>query len=268
MIQKAFDNARKIVIKIGTNTLSKKDGTIDMEFFHDFAKQIDFLRQQGKQLVLVSSGARIAGASFLKKWSRATETSYKQALCSIGQVLLMNSYLEAFLAYEIKIGQVLLTRDDLDSELRHLHIRNTVFTLVDEGIIPIINENDSVSVEEIKIGDNDTLAARVAHLWNADLMVLLSDIDGVYDKNPSEYPNAQLLEHVYDLEHEMNRIETGNPGNFGTGGIKTKLEAARIVNRYGIPMILTNGKKKGIIQELFLGNMTASLFHPEEESPS
>ena len=172
MLSEIMRKSRKIVIKIGSHTLSNEDGTINHNFIEQLCKQISFLIEEGKQIVLVTSGAMIAGVSRTNKWSRKEDMNYKQALCAIGQVELMAAYSSHFSDHDIYIGQLLLTREDFYDEIRTLNMRNTLFTLVDEGIIPIINENDTVSVEQIKIGDNDTLSAYSASLWNADLLIL------------------------------------------------------------------------------------------------
>lgn len=260
MLAAIMSKAKKIVIKIGSNTLANEDGTINKEFLEKFGEQINFLRDQGKEIVIVSSGARIAGVGTIGKWMRKGDIHYKQALCAIGQVELMDSYRQVFSKYDIHIGQMLLTREDLSDANRTLNIRNTLFTLIDEGVIPIINENDTVSVAEIKIGDNDTLAALTANLWDADLLIMFSDIDGVYDKNPKEYKDAKFLEQITDIDGLLEIIEMGNVNEFGTGGIATKIEAARKVNTYGIPMILTNGKKENILLNLLDGTERATLF--------
>ncbi len=263
MLQQIMIESKKVVIKIGSNTLSCSDGTINRDFFNDLAEQIADLKNDGKQVVVVSSGARIAGVSTLGKWKRKEDMHYKQALCSIGQVELMDSYRKVLKEYGIIIGQILLTGDDFSDSKRTLNIRNTLFTLLDEGVVPIINENDSVSVDEIKIGDNDNLAALTANLWNADLLLIMSDIDGVFDKDPGSNPDARLLEIVHDSDSVLNSIEVGTKGSFGTGGIVTKIDAARRVNDYGIPMILVNGKKKGIITRLKKGDAVGTVFLPD-----
>ncbi|OQY33787.1 MAG: glutamate 5-kinase [Spirochaetaceae bacterium 4572_59] len=270
MLQQVLKNSRKVVIKIGSNTLSHNDGTINQDFFKDLAFQISELQKDGKQIVVVSSGARIAGLSTLGKWKRKEDMHYKQALCSIGQVELMDSYRRVLKEYGILIGQILLTGDDFSDTNRTLRIRNTLFTLLDEGVVPIINENDSVSVaeivQEVKIGDNDNLAALTASLWNADLLLIMSDIDGVFDKDPGTCSDAKLLEVVRDSEKVLNSIEVGDTGSFGTGGIVTKIDAARKVNDYGIPMILLNGRKTGIISKIISGEETrGTVFLPNEK---
>ncbi len=263
MLSETMKKSRKIVIKIGSNTLSNEDGTINHDFTEELCKQVSFLMNQGKQVVIVTSGARIAGISRTDKWSRKEDMNYKQALCAIGQVELMSAYNSHFSDHGIFIGQLLLTKEDFFDKTRTLNIRNTLFTLVDEGIVPIINENDTVSVEQIKIGDNDTLAAYTASLWNADLLILLSDIDGIYDKNPKEYEDAKLLEQVRNIDSMLGEIEIGTSNSFGTGGITTKVEAARIVNRYGIPMILANGKTQDILMKLYNDETKATIFWAE-----
>ena len=262
MLQDVLKNSRKVVVKIGSNTLSCPDGTLNRHFFKGLAEQINTLRMQGCQIIIVSSGARIAGVSTLGKWNRKEDLHYKQALCSIGQVELMDSYRKELKEYGFVIGQILLTKEDFNDPNRTLNIRNTLFTLLDEGVIPIINENDSVSVDEIKIGDNDNLAALTANLWNADLLLILSDIDGVYDKDPGASPDAKLLEVIHDSADLISRIEVGQKGSFGTGGITTKIEAAMKVNEYGIPMILANGKKENLINSLLNGTAKGTVFLP------
>jgi glutamate 5-kinase len=173
----------------------------------------------------------------------------------------MIAYKEYFWDYGIHVGQMLLTREDFADHNRNIHIRNTLFTLVDENVVPIINENDSVSVDEIKIGDNDTLGALTANLWNADLLIVMSDIDGVFNKNPKDYPDAELIEEVYDIDNLLMEIDINGKSSFGTGGIETKLSAARMVNKYGTPMILVNGKRKDILTNALAGKERGTVFY-------
>jgi len=172
----------------------------------------------------------------------------------------MNAYKEGFTAYDIHVGQMLLTREDFGDHHRTLNIRNALFTLVDEGVVPIINENDSVSVEEIKIGDNDTLGALTANLWNADALIVLSDIDGVFDKNPKDHKDAELIEEVYDIDGLLMEIDSSGTSSFGTGGIVTKIGAARRVNEYGISMVLLNGKKENVMINAAKGEEKGTVF--------
>jgi glutamate 5-kinase len=260
MIADIIASARKIVIKIGSNTLADSDGRVNERFLTSFTEQAAALISAGKQIVLVSSGAQVAGLSTMHKWARKQDLHYKQALCAVGQVELMGAWRRAFGERGLHIGQILLTRDDFDDPIRTLNMRNTLFTLVDEGIVPIINENDTVSVEEIKIGDNDTLAAQSAVLWSADLLILFSDIDGLYDKSPREHPDAQLIAEVRNIAATKASISIGETNRFGTGGIATKLEAAERVVSYGIPMILTHGGRERALESLAVGTQQGTAF--------
>jgi len=260
MIKQLLADARKIIIKFGSNTLAGKDGKINSEFLSEFSDQAVSLIKSGKQIVIVSSGAQVAGLSKMDKWARKKDLHYRQALCAVGQVELMNAWRRAFEQHNLNIAQILLTREDFNDTNRTLNMRNTLFTLVDEGIIPIINENDTVSVEEIKIGDNDTLAARSAILWSADLLILFSDIDGLYDKNPKEFADAKLVEEVSNLEEVRKNISIGATNNFGTGGIATKLDAAELAFSYGISTILAHGSKPRSLEALANGNQKGTVF--------
>jgi glutamate 5-kinase len=260
MIPKLIADARKIVFKFGSNTLADTEGRINPGFLEEFADQAAALIRGGKQIVIVSSGAQVAGLSTMGKWARKRDLHYRQALCAVGQVALMNAWSRAFAPQGLHIAQILLTQDDFNDSIRTLNMRNTLFTLVDEGIIPIINENDTVSVEEIKIGDNDTLAAQSAVLWSADLLVLFSDIDGLYDKNPKEYPDAELVSEVRDIEGVKKTIIPGSANSFGTGGIATKIDAAQRAVSYGIPMILAHGGKPRVLEALAAGTQRGTAF--------
>lgn len=264
MIQKLLKRARKIVIKIGSNTLAKEDGTINYAFICDFAAQCAFLIESGKQIVLVSSGAQVAGLSTIDCWTRKTDIHYRQALCAVGQVELMDNWRTAFANFGLHIGQLLLTKDDFSDEHRTLNMRNTLFTLVDEGVVPIINENDSVSFEEIKIGDNDNLSALTAVLWNADLLILFSDIDGVYDKNPKRFPDAQRIPVVENPAELRRNISVEGTSDFGTGGIATKIDAAEKAGAYGIDMILADGSAPRALASLADGSGQGTVFIGEE----
>lgn len=260
MIPRLLAHARKIVIKIGSNTLADQNGRTNRAFLEDFAAQAALLLRAGKAIILVSSGAQVAGLSIMDKWVRKRDIHYRQALCAVGQVELMGAWQRAFAPQGIRIAQILLTRDDFGDPIRTLNMRNTLFTLVDEGIIPIINENDTVSVEEIKIGDNDTLAAQSAVLWGADLLILFSDIDGLYSKNPKEHPDAELLAEVRDIGGVRKTISIGSANSFGTGGIATKLDAAERALSYGIPVILAHGGKPRVLEALAAGTQRGTAF--------
>ena len=259
-ISEALKNSRKIVIKIGSNTLAKSDGTQNIEFMENFARQCKKLIDMGKQIVLVSSGAQVSGVSTLKEWARKKDVHFRQALCAIGQVELMSQWRKAFASQNIHIGQLLFTKDDFENNHRSLNLRNTIFTLVDEGVIPIINENDSVSFDEIKIGDNDNLSALTAILWSADLLILFSDIDGIYSDNPKSNPDAELIETVSSITDLRSSIKIGEANSFGTGGIETKIQAAEKTTVYGIPLLLANGSKENALENLKNGLSNGTLF--------
>ena len=259
-IQDAFKSSRKIVIKIGSNTLSKEDGTQNTQFMADFARQCKSLIDQGKQIVVVSSGAQVSGVSTLKEWARKKDLHFRQALCSIGQVELMSQWRKAFAENGIHIGQLLLTKEDFENNNRSLNIRNTLFTLVDEGVVQIINENDSVSTDEFSIGDNDNLSALTSILWSADMLILFGDIDGIYTDNPKTNNNARLIEVVEDIPALRKSITIGETNAFGTGGIETKIQAAEKTTVYGIPLVLANGSKENVLLNLANGTEHGTLF--------
>jgi len=259
-ISAIFKSARKIVIKIGSNTLSKEDGTQNTDFMASFAQQCASLINQGKEIVVVSSGAQVAGVSTTKEWARKKDVHYRQALCAIGQVELMHQWRKAFAAQNLHIGQLLFTKEDFENNMHTLNIRNTLFTLVDEGVVPIINENDSVSFEEDKIGDNDNLSALTSILWSADLLILFSDIDGIYTDNPKTNKDAKLIEKVDSIPELRTSIKIGETNAFGTGGIETKIQAAEKVTEYGINLLLANGSHELALSKLAEGSMPGTLF--------
>ncbi|MDR2897389.1 MAG: glutamate 5-kinase [Spirochaetaceae bacterium] len=265
-ITDCIHKAKKIVIKIGSNTLAKENGMLDTEYLNDLSDQCAALMSQGKQIVIVSSGAQVAGVSTIDKWARRKDIHYRQALCAIGQVELMDRWRGAFARSNIHIGQILLTKEDFEDDTRTLNMRNTLFTLVDEGVVPIINENDSVTFREIRsIGDNDNLGALTAILWSADLLVLFSDIDGVYNRNPKESADAELIPLVEDVSVLRAGIDMGGTSSFGTGGIATKLEAAERVTSYGISMILAHGRRPRALEALAAGEQEGTLFLPGKD---
>lgn len=259
-IAETIASARKIVVKIGSATLAKPDGRINIAFMDSFAAQCAAMTGRGKQFAIVSSGAQVAGISTLDRWARKTDMNYRQALCAIGQVELMSEWSGAFRKRGLHTGQLLFTKEDFNDGRRALNMRNTLFTLVDEGVIPVINENDSVACDEIRIGDNDNLSALTAILWNADALILFSDIDGIYTDNPKTNPSAALIETVDSIAALRERVKVGGVNGFGTGGIGTKIEAAEKVCAYGIPMILANGGRDEALEGLASGKLCGTLF--------
>ena len=264
--QTIIKKARKIVIKIGSNTLANKDGTVNVEFMEKFSAECSALMAQGKQLIIVASGAQVAGLSTIEGWAHKGDIHYRQALASIGQVELMHKWRCAFKTKEIHVAQLLLTKDDFEDKHRTLNIRNTLFTLVDENVIPIINENDSIATDEFFIGDNDNLSALTANLWSADLLILFSDIDGVYTDNPKTNPEAKLIEVVESIDDLKKQIKIGSTNSFGTGGIATKIEAAEKTTKCGIPLLLANGGKENPLTHLADGSQKGTLFIADDKA--
>ncbi|HCA19523.1 MAG TPA: glutamate 5-kinase, partial [Treponema sp.] len=187
-------------------------------------------------------------------------------LCAIGQVELMDKWRAAFAKQNVHVAQLLFTKEDFEDYHHTLNMRNTLFTLVDEGVVPIINENDSVSFEEYSIGDNDNLSALTAILWSADLLILFSDIDGVYTDNPKTNPDASLVEEVKDIPELLKSITLGNTNSFGTGGIRTKIQAAEKVTKSGIPMILANSRHEKPLASLMDGSKKGTLFLADQNT--
>ncbi|MCL2493407.1 MAG: glutamate 5-kinase [Clostridiales bacterium] len=246
-------DSRKLVVKIGSNVLANADGHLDRAQIAEIARQTLALMADGRQVILVSSGAGAAGAGATGRLSRRGDITYKQALCAVGQVELMMAYRENFAESGHVVGQLLLTAENFADETNRLNIRNTLFTLLDEGVVPIINENDSVSTRELSFGDNDHLAALTANLWNADLLILMSDVDGVYDCSPKENANAALIEEVDDIEALRRQISTDGASCFGTGGMESKIAAAEEVGAYSIPLLLVNGRRPHVLLDVLHG---------------
>lgn len=238
------------------------DGGIDSERIEALAEQCAAMLSQGRRVILVSSGAIGVGARRLGLTERPRAIPDKQAAAAVGQGLLMQAYEKSFLARGVVVGQVLLTADDIVDRRRHLNSRNTLLKLWEYGTIPIVNENDTVAVDEIRFGDNDTLSALVATLVEAHVLVVLSDVDGLYESDPRRDKQARLLSTVAELTPELERAAGGAGSAFGTGGMATKLEAARIVTAAGIPMVLANGARENVLQDVLAGRDVGTLFLP------
>jgi len=261
-----FSRSRRIVIKVGSAVLTSSDEGLDQNRIERLASDISSIMAQGREVVLVSSGAIAAGLAKLGlKKTKDMPLSLKQAAAAIGQSGLMWMYEKTFSAYGKKVAQVLLTRDDLSNRTRFLNARNTLQTLLDHGVIPIINENDTVSVDEIKFGDNDNLSGMVVHLTDADLLVILSDIEGLYTADPRTDPSSVLIPLVEKITAEIERFAGDSRTSVGTGGMRSKLMTAKKVGAYGAPMVIVNGKKNGVLQALFEGAEVGTLFLPKPD---
>lgn len=258
-----LNKSRKIVLKIGSNVLADSTGMLDDKVIENIVDQVSFLRELGKQVVIVSSGAEVSGVSAINLRSRHGDINYKQAMCAIGQVELMMAYKKYFAEKDAVVAQILLSSENFSDSNSSLHIRNTLFTLLDENVVPIVNENDTVCVDEMSIGDNDSLAALTSNLWNADLLILMSDIDGVFDKSPKNNNDAHMISIVEDIDRLEQEIEVTGKSSFGTGGIVTKIAAARTVKPFGTSMMLMNGKHIDILKEIEDGKGIATVFIAE-----
>ena len=265
-IQKKITSAKRIVVKVGTSSLVYEDGKLNFRAFDLLARQLADLKNSGKQVVLVSSGAVAAGMGKLALSEKPSDISKKQALAAIGQGFLMQVYEKFFGEYGINVAQVLLTKEDISHRDRYLNAGNTFRSLFDYDIVPIVNENDTTSLNELKVGDNDTLAALTSCLVEADLLILLSDIDGLYTANPREDNNAKRLDVVEEITPEIEAM-AGNAGSdLGTGGMMTKIYAAKIANSCGIPMVLANGSAQEIIFKIMNGDRCCTVFIPKDKA--
>ena len=232
----------RIVIKVGTSTLAHPSGNLNIRHTEELCKVLSDLKNAGHELILVSSGAIGMGVGKLSLKERPTDIPTKQAVAAVGQCELMYTYDRLFSQYHHNVAQLLLTGSDFKNEERHVNFRNTMLRLLELGALPIVNENDTVATEEIKVGDNDTLSALVAVSVGADLLILLSDIDGLYTADPHKYPEkAQLIETVPVITEEIVALGGGAGSSLGTGGMATKLSAARLCVENGCDMVIANG---------------------------
>ena len=260
-------NVKRAVIKIGSGVLTRKNG-LNLNLIDDLATEVCRLRNKGVEIILVSSGAIAAGLKKAGLSKRPTSLSQMQALAAMGQSNLIMAYEEAFSRQGAKAAQILLTRDDLTHRRRYLNARNTLMTLLSWKIIPIINENDTVGIDEIKFGDNDNLSALVVNLTESHLLVNLTNIDGLYDKDPRRHPDAQLIPLVEKIDRRIAKAASTIPGFLGTGGMASKLMAARNISLGGIASIIANGSRPNILKDVFSGKSCGTFFLPETSALS
>ncbi len=252
-------NASRIVVKVGTSTLTYSTGKMNIKRIDALSRTLSDLHNSGKDIVLVSSGAVGAAMGKLGISERPSETNIKQALAAVGQCELMYLYDKLFSEYHNTVAQVLLTKDDISIPNRMINTKNTFKTLLDMGIIPVVNENDTVSIEELEIGDNDNLSALVAEIVEADLLILFSDIDGLYDSDPHINSDAKIIPIVKNID-EVSAVAGGAGTKRGTGGMVTKLEAARRATNAGINMIIANGNNISSLYDIIEGKEVGTLF--------
>ena len=266
--QLLFNQAKRLVVKVGSNVLTADQG-LNLPVIYALSRQISQLMGNGLEVILVSSGAMASGQKKIGLAKRPDEIPKRQAMAAVGQPGLMFEYEKAFDVYDIKVAQILLTGDDLTtSRDRYLNARNTLNTLLSWKIIPIINENDTVVVEEIKFGDNDNLSAMIALLMNADLLINLTDINGLYTGDPRKQTDVELISEVDTIDDSIEQVAGDIPGTLGTGGMLSKVRAAAKVTNAGIPMAIANGLKADILIKLFAGKKEGTFFIPAKEKLS
>lgn len=256
------DNISRVVVKLGTGILTDSRKQPDLGQMEQLAAQVAEQREAGRELVLVSSGAVGAGMGVLSFDKRPTNLAELQACAAVGQSRLMATYEKLFARHGLYVAQVLLTHEDLEHHDRHLNARNTLVTLLQRGVIPIINENDAVSVTELKFGDNDRLSALVACLLPADLLVILTSVDGLIQNYGQ--PDARLLPTVEKIDDAIVRLGHGTLSATAVGGMTTKIDAGRIVTRSGIPLVIASGRRRGVLARILDGEVEGTMFVPRE----
>lgn len=253
---------KRMVIKVGSSSITEAGGKISQEKMKSLTAQMASLIRQGMELILVSSGAVAAGLERLG-WSRAQITiPEKQAAAAVGQGILIGMYQQLFAAEQIQIAQLLLTRADVEDRKRYIHIRNTVETLLRRGILPIVNENDTVAVDEIRFGDNDTLGSLVALVAGADALVMLTDIDGLYTSNPARDPNARRISEVTEITPGLKAMAGQSISRVGTGGMQTKLAAAEIATQSGIETFIASSQEPDVLTKIVSRQQVGTRFFP------
>ena len=255
-----LSKAKRIVVKVGSAVLAREEG-LNIDVVRDLSAQLAALKKQGRQITLVSSGAVAAGSGRLPEHASPRSILEKQALAAVGQGQLMHAYEEAFKDFDIQVAQILLTRDGLIARERYLNAKNTLNTLLQWGIMPIVNENDTVATEELQFTDNDQLAALMVNLVDAELLICLSDIDGLYDKDPGEYSDTRRIPDVIDVDEGILDLATDKPGRAGRGGMRSKLLSARLVTACGVPMVVAGGRTPQVLERLFSGEELGTFFH-------
>ena len=258
-------DAKRLVLKVGSRLVASKGSGLNTERIDRLAGELSALKAQGREIVMVSSGAIVCGIEKLGLPEYPKSLPHKQAAAAVGQSRLMWAYEKAFEKVDQKVAQVLLTREDLANRARFLNSRHTLTALLEYGVVPIINENDTVAVDEIRFGDNDSLAGMVAHLVDADLLVILSDVEGLYTEDPRHHPNATLIPVVTEVTAEIERRAGGTTSFEGTGGMHTKVLAAKKAATYGIATAIVSGERPGHLTGLFQGDPVGTIFLPKSQ---
>ena len=257
-----FESAKRVVVKVGSNVLTEAGG-LNLKIIRSISRQINDLINGGVEVILVSSGAMASGIRKMNLPKRPDEIPKRQAVSAVGQAGLIREYEKAFGRFHTKVAQILLTGEDLSNRQRYLNARNTLMTLLEWGVVPVINENDTVMVEEIQFGDNDNLAAMITLLMDADILVNLTDIDGLFDRNPRLHVDAKLIPVVTRFEKRIEKYAGDIPGSLGTGGMLSKIKSARKLTSAGVPMVIANGNRNNILKKLFTGGQYGTFFVPK-----
>lgn len=259
---KNFSKDRRIVVKIGTSLLTTEKGDLTTKYLSEIVRELATLIQLGKEFIIVTSGAIGAGMQRLGLKERPQTIIMKQTTAAVGQNILMNVYERLFKKYHLTVAQLLLTHQDLSSRKSYINISNTILKLLEYKVIPIINENDTVAVDEIKFGDNDTLSALISQLVEANILLILSNIEGLYSES------GKLIPLVEKINQHITKIATGTTSKFSTGGMQTKIEAAKIAVQSGTTVVILNGKKEGIIEDILKGKKCGTIFVAKESKLS
>ncbi len=260
-------DVKRVILKIGTSVLLDSENKVSSGKVESFARQIRTISDMGIDVIVVSSGAIACGMEAMGFTKKPREMARKQALASVGQGKLMRIYMDAFAHAGLKVSQVLLTHEDTKSRSRCLNLLNTIDTLLAMGVVPVINENDTLSFQEIMFGDNDNLSALIAQITNADLLLLLSDVDGLYDRDPNRFPEARLIRTVRKIDENTEKLANGTRSEKSVGGMKSKIEAAKKAGRYGIPTRLVRGDVKDVVLRVLRGEEIGTLFLAKERLP-
>lgn len=260
-----LSNVKKVVVKVGSSTLTHESGLLNLNQIDILVRQLANLQNMDLEVTLVTSGAIAAGMGKLHLKKRPQTIPEKQAAAAVGQGILLHMYEKLFSEYGQTVAQILLTKEDLLDENRFSNCSNAMLSLLSQKVIPIINENDAVAVDEIKFGDNDTLSAEVAGLIGADLLIILSDINGFYDSNPKINKSARLIDFVEEITSEVETAAGDAGSKLGTGGMYTKIQAGKIASGYGTDMIIVNGSIPNILEQVIEGKNVGTFFKAKEK---
>ena len=263
--RESLREAKRIVVKVGTSTLAYGPGRMNLYNIEHLVRGLVDMANEGREMILVSSGAIAAGLGRLGMTEKPDSIPEKQAIAAVGQGMLMHIYEKFFAEYGKVAAQVLLTRENSVRHNQYIHSRDALCAMLDMGAIPVINENDAVTVDEIKIGDNDQLSATVATLVDADALIILSDIDGLYTANPATHPEAEIIHEVPEITPDIERLAGGAGSSMGTGGMMTKIEAAKVAMNAGVTMVIAPGARDHVLRDVLNGEEIGTLF-PAKES--